>query len=129
MGFFDESHNLWFLGRKAHRVETREGMMTPISCEAIFNKHPAVRRSALVGLGTLGKQEPAIVVERKDGQFLSGKERSIFESELLSIAKKFPHTSQIHKVYLSKHFPVDVRHNIKIDRTKLKEEIEGHEIN
>lgn len=129
MGFFDENNNLWFLGRKAHRVETRDGMMTPISCEAIFNKHPAVRRSALVGLGKLGKQTPAIVVERKDGQFLSGKERSIFESELLSIAKKFPHTAVIHKVYLSKHFPVDVRHNIKIDRTKLKEEIEGHEIN
>lgn len=129
MGFFDENNNLWFLGRKAHRVETRDGMMTPISCEAIFNKHPAVRRSALVGLGPLGKQTPAIVIERKDGQFLSGKERSIFESELLSIAKKFPHTANIQKLYLSKHFPVDVRHNIKIDRTKLKEEIEGHEIN
>lgn len=129
MGFFDESQNLWFLGRKAHRVETREGMMTPISCEAIFNKHPAVKRSALVGLGVLGKQTPAIVIERKDSQFLSGKERSIFESELLSIAKKFPHTAGIQKIFLSKHFPVDVRHNIKIDRTKLKEEIEGHEIN
>jgi hypothetical protein len=104
-------------------------MMTPISCEAIFNKHPAVKRSALVGLGVLGKQTPAIVIERKDSQFLSGKERSIFESELFSIAKKFPHTAGIQKIYLSKHFPVDVRHNIKIDRTKLKEEIEGHEIN
>lgn len=129
MGFFDENNNLWFLGRKAHRVETRDGMMTPISCEAIFNKHPAVKRSALVGLGVLGKQTPAIVIERKDSQFLSGKERSIFESELFSIAKKFPHTAGIQKIYLSKHFPVDVRHNIKIDRTKLKEEIEGHEIN
>lgn len=129
MGFFDESNNLWFLGRKAHRVETRDGMMTPISCEAIFNKHPAVKRSALVGLGTPGKQIPAIVIERKDSQFLSGKERSIFESELFSIAKKFPHTAGIQKIFLSKHFPVDVRHNIKIDRTKLKEEIEGHEIN
>lgn len=129
IGFFDEEENLWFLGRKAHRVETLEGMMTPISCEAIFNKHPAVKRSALVGLGVLGKQTPAIVIERKDAQFLSGKERSIFESELLSIAKKFPHTAGIQKIYLSKHFPVDVRHNIKIDRTKLKQEIEGHEIN
>jgi acyl-CoA synthetase (AMP-forming)/AMP-acid ligase II len=129
MGFFDESNDLWFLGRKAHRVEARDGMMTPISCEAIFNKHPAVKRSALVGLGAPGKQTPAIVIERKDSQFLSGKERSIFESELFSIAKKFPHTAGIQKIFLSKHFPVDVRHNIKIDRTKLKEEIEGHEIN
>lgn len=129
MGFMDNEGKLWFLGRKAHRVETTEGLMTPIPAEAIFNKHPAVKRSALVGLGKKGKQTPAIVIERKDGQFLSGKERSIFESELLSLAKKFPHTSMIQKVYLSKHFPVDVRHNIKIDRKKLKEEIEAHEIN
>ncbi len=129
MGFLDEKNQLWFLGRKAHRVETQEGLMTPIPAEAIFNKHPGVRRSALVGLGVRGKETPAIVIERKDGQFLSGKERSIFESELLSLAKKFPHTSMIQKIYLSKHFPVDVRHNIKIDRKKLKEEIEAHEIN
>lgn len=129
IGFIDTEEQIWFLGRKAHRVETTEGLMTPISCEAIFNKHPAVRRSALVGLGELGKQTPAIVIERKDGQFLSGKERSIFESELLSLSKKFPHTAKIQKIYLSKHFPVDVRHNIKIDRTKLKEEIETNEIN
>lgn len=129
MGFIDSDGLLWFLGRKTHRVETKTGMMTPISCEAIFNRHPAVKRSALVGLGKMGSQVPAIVIERKDGQFLSGKERSIFESELFSLAKKFPHTANIQKIFLSKHFPVDVRHNIKIDRIKLKEEIEGHEIN
>lgn len=127
MGFVDSEGQLWFLGRKGHRVETSAGLMTPISVEAIFNKHPSVRRSALIGLGKLGKQTPAIVIERRDGQFLSGKERSIFESELLSLAKKFPHTAMIQKIFLSKHFPVDVRHNIKIDRTKLKEEIESHE--
>jgi acyl-CoA synthetase (AMP-forming)/AMP-acid ligase II len=129
MGFFDDEGLLWFLGRKSHRLETWAGMMTPISCEAIFNRHPAVKRSALVGLGKMGQQTPVIVIERKDGQFLSGKERSIFESELFSLAKKFPHTAMIQKIFLSKHFPVDVRHNIKIDRLKLKEEIEGHELN
>lgn len=129
LGFLDEQGQLWFVGRKAHRVETTEGLMTPIPCEAIFNKHPAVKRSALVGLGPLGKQTPAIVIERYDGQFLSGKERSIFESELLSMARKNPLTQNISKIYLSRHFPVDVRHNIKIDRTKLKEEIEAHEQN
>lgn len=129
MGFVDPDGLLWFLGRKGHRVETTEGLMTPISVEAIFNRHPSVRRSALIGLGKLGRQTPAIVIERSDGQFLSGKERSIFESELLSLAKKSPHTAMIQKIFLSKHFPVDVRHNIKIDRTKLKEEIESHDEN
>lgn len=126
LGFIDEQNQLWFVGRKAHRIETEEGMMFPIPCEAIFNQHPAVKRSALVGLGEAGKQTPAIIIERRDGQYLSGKERSIFESELLSIGKKHQLTANITKIFLSRHFPVDVRHNIKIDRTKLKEEIESH---
>jgi len=104
-------------------------VLYPIPVEAIFNRHPAVKRSALVGLGKPGKQIPAIVIERKDGQYLSGKGRSIFESELLAVAKKYPHTRDIQKIYLSRSFPVDVRHNIKIDRLKLKEEIEQYENN
>jgi len=128
IGYLDEKGDLWFLGRKAHRVETKDyGLLTPISCEAIFNQHVDVKRSALVGLGELGNQEPVIVIERKDGLYLSGKERSVFENELLKIAKQYPHTQMIQKIYLSKHFPVDVRHNIKIDRQKLKMEIESHE--
>jgi acyl-CoA synthetase (AMP-forming)/AMP-acid ligase II len=129
LGFIDENGLLWFCGRKAHMVTTKTQKLFPIPCEAIFNKHPAVKRSALVGLGAPGNQIPAIVIERRDGQYLSGKGRSIFESELLSVAKKYPHTKDIQKIYLSKTFPVDVRHNIKIDRIKLKEEIEHHEIN
>lgn len=128
LGFIDQHGLLWFCGRKSHMVTTANEKLYPIPVEAIFNKHPAVKRSALVGLGTPGQQVPAIVIERKDGHYLSGKNRSIFESELMSLAKKYPHTKGIQKIYLSKHFPVDVRHNIKIDRLKLKEEIEHHDI-
>jgi acyl-CoA synthetase (AMP-forming)/AMP-acid ligase II len=128
IGYIDENGLIWFLGRKVHRVESSLGLMTPISCEAIFNGHPAVKRSALVGLGKIGSQIPAIVIERHDGEFLLGKERSLFESELMALGKRFSHTQMIQKIYLSKNFPVDVRHNIKIDRTKLKEEIEDHDI-
>lgn len=127
VGYIDQNGLLWFCGRKSHQVQTSEKYLYPIPVEAIFNRHPAVRRSALVGLGSPGKQQPAIVIERTDGQYLSGKSRSIFESELLAVAKKYPHTKDIQKIYLSRGFPVDVRHNIKIDRLKLKEEIEQYE--
>ena len=127
LGFIDESNRLWFCGRKSHMVQTSEQCLYPVPIEAIFNNHPEVRRSALVGLGVAGKQIPAIVIERKDGHFLSGKRRSIFESELLVIAKKHVQAKEIQKFYLSKEFPVDVRHNIKIDRLKLKAEIENNE--
>jgi acyl-CoA synthetase (AMP-forming)/AMP-acid ligase II len=129
LGFIDDSGLLWFCGRKSHMVKTSEQNLYPIPIEAIFNNHPEVRRSALVGLGVAGRQIPAIVIERKDGHFLSGKRRSIFESELIAIAKKHPQAKEIQKFYLSKEFPVDVRHNIKIDRLKLKAEIENDENN
>jgi acyl-CoA synthetase (AMP-forming)/AMP-acid ligase II len=128
IGYLSDSGELWFLGRKTHRVITDTEVMYPIPCEAIFNLHPEVKRSALVGLGNQPNQIPAIIIERKDGEYLQGKERSIFESELLTLSKKFKHTEKINKIYISKEFPVDVRHNIKIDRLKLKEEIEKNEL-
>jgi acyl-CoA synthetase (AMP-forming)/AMP-acid ligase II len=128
VGFIDEKGLLWFCGRKSHSVYTAKNILYPIQCEAIFNQHPEVRRSALVGIGPKGSEIPAIVIERKDDHFLQGKSRSIFEGELLAIAKKYPHTSDISHIYFSRFLPVDARHNIKIDRLKLKAEIEAREI-
>ena len=42
-----------------------------------------------------------------------------FENELKALAKSNPHTEMIQDFYLHPAFPVDVRHNIKIDRVKL----------
>ena len=42
--------------------------MYPIRCEAIFNQHPAIRRSALVGVGPAGQQRPVIVLEPHPGK-------------------------------------------------------------
>lgn len=128
MGYIDNENRLWFLGRLAHKVITPKGLMTPISVEAIFNRHPDVRRSALVGIGKKGEQTPCIVIEREDGRFITGKERSLFENELLSIAKAHDHTKDIKHIFFSQKFPVDVRHNIKIDRKKLREEIENDKL-
>ena len=66
--------------------------------------------------------KPAIVIERSDGKILKGKDKDIFEQELRDLAKTFPHTSEIDTFYHKKDFPVDVRHNIKIDRLKLRDE-------
>ncbi len=128
VGYIDELNRLWFLGRQSHVVKIKNDIYYPIPCEAIFNLHPEVKRSALVGINKFKKEYPAIVIERLDGEFLREKERSKFESELLVMSKKFPHTKNIEKIYLAKEFPVDVRHNIKIDRLKLKAEIENNEI-
>jgi hypothetical protein len=56
----DDQNRLWFCGRKTHRIYTKSGMKCSIPCEAIFNQHPYVKRSALI---QLANGEPAIVVE------------------------------------------------------------------
>ncbi|MEM8868684.1 MAG: fatty acid CoA ligase family protein, partial [Verrucomicrobiota bacterium] len=60
MGWLDDSGRLWFCGRKAERVLTAEGPLYTDCCEAIFNQHPKVYRSALIDLGS---GRPGIVIE------------------------------------------------------------------
>jgi len=124
LGYIDPSGLLWFCGRKSHRVGSFRKLKFAVPCEAIFNQHNEVKRSALIGLGNMGTQTPAIVIERNDQRIIKGQERLKFEYELLELAKKYPHTKDIEKIYLKKEFPVDVRHNIKIDRIRLKKEAE-----
>ena len=63
VGYLDALDRFWFCGRKAHRLETPEGPMYTIPCEAILNRVPAVYRSALVGLGPRGQQQPVMICE------------------------------------------------------------------
>jgi acyl-CoA synthetase (AMP-forming)/AMP-acid ligase II len=116
LGYKDDLGNIWFCGRKSHRVTTQEEILSSVQCEAIFNNHPYVKRSALIGLGDCKNQTPAIVIEAKKG--LS---KSILKKELSLLASEHPLTKKIKDIYFDENFPVDCRHNIKIDRLKLKE--------
>ncbi len=118
----DDKDYLWFCGRKVHQVVGKDQVYYPITCEAIFNQHPAVRRSALIGLNIGSEQQAAIVIERKDQKTtLSDEEKQVFREELMSYAKRFPHTQSIKYFFIYKTFPVDYRHNIKIDRLFLRD--------
>ena len=58
VGYIDEQDRFWFCGRMSQRLTTAAGPMYTIPCEAIFNRHPDVFRSALVGLGPRRKSAP-----------------------------------------------------------------------
>ncbi|MBF0206725.1 MAG: AMP-binding protein [Oligoflexia bacterium] len=127
LGYLDQQGRLWFCGRKDHLLQTRHGPLYPIPCEAIFNQHQAVFRSALIGIQEKKGEKknmpltPAIVIERKDHRVkLSPQEQEVFENELISLAKHHAHTAHIAYIFYHPSFPVDVRHNIKIDRQKLQ---------
>jgi len=115
VGYFDDTGRLWFCGRKAHRVETENGTLYSVPCEAIFNQHPDVRRSALVGLGNRPHQKPAIVIECEP----SATPAPELLEELQQTATKSPLTSSIQLMLFHSGFPVDIRHNVKINREEL----------
>jgi len=115
LGYFDEKGRLWFCGRKGHRVTTATGTMYTVCCEALFNQHPEVFRSALVGIGTAGKQVPVLIVELHNKKI--NQEEIVAELEL--IARQSEITRAIKHFLVHPDFPVDIRHNAKIFREEL----------
>jgi acyl-CoA synthetase (AMP-forming)/AMP-acid ligase II len=117
LGWRDSKNRIWFCGRKSHRVVTPGGDMFTIPCEAIFNTHPGVFRSALVGVGPRPQQTPVICIERSpEGRKM---EPARLTDELLQTAAASPLTQSIRHILFHSGFPVDIRHNAKIYREKL----------
>lgn len=117
LGYLDVSGRVWFCGRKNHRLITATGTLYTIPVEGIFNTHPEVFRTALVGVGKPGSQRPVLCVELEKGVSSSWKE--LIRTELLEIGAGFPHTAGIIDILFHPAFPVDIRHNAKIFREKL----------
>lgn len=116
LGRQDETGRLWFCGRKSHRVESVHGPLFTIPVEAVFNTHPLVYRSALVGIGPQGNQQPVICIELEKGISTSQEQ---LHTELQVLTTGHPHTSSITTILFHPAFPVDIRHNAKIFREKL----------
>jgi acyl-CoA synthetase (AMP-forming)/AMP-acid ligase II len=119
VGYLDENNTLWFCGRKDHRVNLNDGeTLFTIPCEAIFNQHTKVFRTALVAIKNKNNiVEPILAVELK-GDYWKLKDIHL-ANEILLLGQKFKHTEKIKKCFFHKEFLVDVRHNAKIDREYL----------
>jgi acyl-CoA synthetase (AMP-forming)/AMP-acid ligase II len=117
VGYRDNSGRIWFCGRKAHRVVTSRETLFTIPVEGIFNTHPSVLRTALVGVGMLGSQRPVLCVELETKSDKAAQEQ--IRNDLLKLGNRFPHTKNIREILFHPAFPVDIRHNAKIFREKL----------
>ncbi|SCA63394.1 Uncharacterized protein SCG7086_AQ_00110 [Chlamydiales bacterium SCGC AG-110-P3] len=117
LGYFDREGNLWFCGRKGHRVETENKCYYSVPCEGIFNVHPLVYRSALVSLTSDGAITPGVCIELKNGK-RSAKKDELFK-ELRTIGSSYDQTKDIQYFFIHPGFPVDIRHNSKISRERL----------
>lgn len=123
VGYLDDRDRFWFCGRKSHRVQTAEGTLFTVPCEAIFNAHPAVHRAALVGIGPAHSQLPVLVVEPlAESRPTTPEATERLVAALRDLAAQYPHTRSISdiRIHPSK-LPVDIRHNSKIFREQLAE--------
>ncbi len=116
LGYFDAEGHLWFQGRKAHRVTTPWGPIDTSPVEGVFDEHPHVARSALVGVGPRGHQRPILCVELESG---ASPARADLLRELRELGATYEHTIDIETFLVHPEFPVDVRHNAKIFREQL----------
>ncbi len=114
LGYFDGEGRLWFCGRKSQRVD---GLFTE-QVEPIFDAHPDVRRTALVGIGPRGAQRPVLCIELWERRKPRSARQRI-EQDLRTIAARHPRLAPIDTFLFHPGFPVDIRHNAKIGREKL----------
>jgi acyl-CoA synthetase (AMP-forming)/AMP-acid ligase II len=124
LGWRDDQGRIWFCGRKTHRVITREGQtMFTVPSEKVFDVHPNVYRSALVG----PRQGPTLCVELEPG---CARAWDTIVAELRELASQ--PRRELGEVGLARiehylrydqrgGFPVDIRHNAKIGRERLRE--------
>lgn len=117
VGYFDDQGRLWFCGRKSQRVVTPERTYFTDPVEGIFNAHPAVFRSALVGVKKNIIVDPVVCVELERTANPPAKNGIV--EELLELGAKFETTKAVRTILFHKAFPVDIRHNSKIFREKL----------
>ena len=117
VGYFDTDGRLWYCGRKSQRVVNEHECLYADQVEAIFNVHPEVSRTALVGIGDAGRQTPVLCVEPLHKPDAARRHR--IQTDLLQLGRNHAISKSIQQILFHKSFPVDIRHNAKIGREKL----------
>jgi acyl-CoA synthetase (AMP-forming)/AMP-acid ligase II len=123
LGRLDDEGRLWFCGRKADRIEAKEGALYTTCVEPAFEAHPEVARAAVVGVGARPRQRPVLVVEPAAGRFPRTASARADLTEALRVlgdlhAKKTG-SVPVRDVLFHRALPLDVRHNAKILRHEL----------
>lgn len=117
-GYVDKQGRLWFCGRIKHIVQAQGKRYFSVPVEEVLNAETEVWRSALVGVNVDGQTELAMVVE-----FYPEYKHQISPTRLHAYKARlddlgFPVR---HVLPYPKAFPVDKRHNSKIERPLLAE--------
>lgn len=139
-GYLDTDGRLWFVGRKGHRVETAAGTLHCIPVEAVteaLTAGPAdgslPPRAALVGFpGSAGAAGVVLVEAPTQRPALFSRKPSYVADDALcaalnaQLATRAPPLRVAAVLRRSGTFPVDRRHNAKIEREALAREVAAH---
>lgn len=122
-GSIDGSGRLWYCGRISQGIRTRQEVLYPQQAEALFDQHPDLKRSALVGVGMPGRQIPVLCVELNKKLRPVDVERVHFD--LLQLAQAFGLSKSIRTVLFHPGLPVNEFPVPRIERRALERWAEG----
>ena len=114
VGHLDDDGRLWVEGRLVHVITTAPGPVTPVGIEQAVEQLEAIDKAAAVGVGPVGNQVIALVVEAPS---LRPVVAPIDVMEQIRSRVEVP----VVAVLVTRELPVDIRHNSKIDRARVSE--------
>ncbi len=122
VGQLDDEGRLWVGGRLGHVITTADGPVVPVPIERRVEALDAVSMAAAVGVGPPGTQQVVVVVATTTaplpfGGLASADLTNQVRRELAAATDPLlPAPAAVLEV---RRLPVDIRHNSKIDRTRV----------
>jgi len=114
VGHLDDEGRLWIEGRMPHVIVAADGPVTPVGIEQDAEAVPGVARAAAVGVGPRGRQVVVVVAETSPSAARPG-----LASPDLTDAVRAASVQPVAAVLQVPALPTDIRHNSKIDRTRV----------
>lgn len=113
VGHLDDDGRLWIEGRLVHVLVTAAGVRTPVGLEQRAQRVPGVAAAAAVGVGPRGAQQVVVVAQVED-------RTGVVADPALAAAVRDALTGvDVAAVLVTDRLPTDVRHNSKVDRTRV----------
>ncbi len=117
VGHFDAVGRVWVEGRLAHVVTAPGAVVTPVGAEQAIERLDSVRLAAIAGVGPAGTQTVVAVVETVPPVRKAGPAAPQLAGHVRSAARKAG--VSVSAVLVVPAQPTDIRHNAKIDRSRL----------
>ena len=114
VGHLDSAGRVWVEGRLQHVLTTPDGVVTPVGPEQRIEGVDGVGRAGVAGIGPIGTQQVVAVVETEPAVRRPG-----LASPQLAAAVRAAAGVRLAAVLVVPVLPTDIRHNSKVDRTRL----------